>query len=276
MLARHVLRRVRLLVEMPVAERVGCQQHGAPPGRLDGFAGRLAQRVHLVQAFLGRQVIGRVVGRNADDRDVPLRTDHVQCGDGAVIDPEFRVAHHHGGQAALARLLAARFRQFDIDLQLETVAEQVREDRIDRFAGEVPDAEEMVSDLGDPVRRVDQQHVRLQFVQALARTLVGPAQRLPAAFGFRLVLRRVLAIDQMGRMRCKEARDDFAVCHGFVPHSRFPATTARPARSAPGAIGPRRPGVPKPDENRIAGRANPSRPVARPSPHCCHDRALAQ
>jgi hypothetical protein len=68
----------------------------------------------------------------------------VQCGDRAVVDAEVRVAHHLRHQAGLAALLCASLSQLDVHVQREVVAEEIREDRIDRLATQLVDTEEVM------------------------------------------------------------------------------------------------------------------------------------
>jgi len=170
------------------------------------------------------------LAENPHHRDVPLRPDHVKRRDRAVVHPELGVAHHLRDEAPCPRLLAACLGQFDVHVECERVAEQVRKDRIDGFSGELFDAQEVMAELGDPVRRMHEEHVRLQAIEALPRVLIRPSERLPAALRLGLVLRRVLAVDEMRWMGGKIARKDFTLCHDRLSHSA--ARTGIPERGA--------------------------------------------
>src|SRR5436190_11459377 len=69
-----------------------------------------------------------------------------------------------------------------------------------------------MADDGLPVRRVDEEHVRLLGEEMLARALVAPAQHFPPAFRFRLVAPVVLAINDVRGMRREQSADDFTRC----------------------------------------------------------------
>src|SRR5262249_7782804 len=118
-------------------------------------------------------------------------------------------------QPVPASLLGDHLRQLDVDLDVVVEAEQVRENRVDREPVELRHAEEMMADDSLPVRRVDQEDVRLFLAEMLARALVAPAQHLPSALRLRLVAPVVLAVDDVRWVGSEEAADDFAV----VAHS---------------------------------------------------------
>jgi hypothetical protein len=61
-------------------------------------------------------------------------------------------AHHLADDPQLVGFFAAGLGQLDVHVQAEVVAEQVREDRIDRPAFQARHTQEVVADLRDPVR----------------------------------------------------------------------------------------------------------------------------
>ena len=217
MLFGHVLGQLRFFMKMPVGQGVAGQQDGTTSGLADGLPRGATQKVHLALAFLGVKEIRRVVGGYAHHRNVPLRSDHVQRGDRSVVGPELRVAHHLADQAKIGGLFAARLGQFDVHVHAEVITEYVGEDRVDRSPGKPWHAQKVVPDLGNPMRGMHQQHVRLHAFNALACLLIRPAQRFPAAFRPRLVLRRVFAVDQMRGMRRQEAGKNHSFTHGEAP-----------------------------------------------------------
>jgi hypothetical protein len=115
------------------------------PELLDRGAGRGAERQHLRLADVVAEVPEGAVRGDADDRLVPLRVHEVAAHDRAVVDPVVRVPHHLGHEPALRCLLGHRLRELDVDVELVVVAEEVREDRVDRQVREVGHAEEVVA-----------------------------------------------------------------------------------------------------------------------------------
>ena len=198
MFLRHIFRQGRLFVKMPVAQCVGGQEHGAAAQFFNGRAGGPAQAVHFFETLFGREVIGRIIGRQPDNRDVPLGAYHMQSGDGAVVHTKIRVTHHLGVQPLLGSFRAAGFGQGHIDVQLKGIAKDIRKDGIDRFTAERGNPKKMMPLLRNPVRRVDQQHVRLEIVKTLAGALIRPAELFPAALRPGFVLGRVFSVHQVG------------------------------------------------------------------------------
>src|SRR5205085_4770370 len=111
-------------------------------------------------------------------------------------------------EPGVLRLVVDRLRELDVNVDVEVVAEEVREDRIHRESREVRHAEEVVADVRPPVRRVDYQYVILMPRERLPRALVSPSKRLPSALRLRLVLGRRLGVDEVRRVRGEETGDD--------------------------------------------------------------------
>jgi hypothetical protein len=121
---------------------------------------------------------------------------------------------------------------------LQGIAEQVGKNRVDGLAAQMRDAEKMMALLGYPVRRMDQQNVRLECIQALARPLVRPAQLLPPPFGTRLVLRWIFTVNEMWRMGREKSGDDLAHSHGCsLPKKCWPLSLSetRPSQHTSGS-----------------------------------------
>src|SRR6185369_7763471 len=115
-------------------------------------------------------------------------------------------------------------------------AEEIREDRIDGEAVKLRLPEEVMPDHGLPVRRVDEQHVRLLGQEMLARTLVAPAQHFPAALRLRFVAPVVIAVNDVRRMRREEAADDFtfhSFTHTFFASVKNSSDSKPPSRPTP-------------------------------------------
>jgi hypothetical protein len=63
---------------------------------------------------------------------------------------------------------------------------------------------------------MDEQHVGLELLDALARPFITPAQSFPATLRARLVLWRIFGVHEMRRVRRDEAGDDATLSHGTL------------------------------------------------------------
>ena len=225
MLLAHVLGRVGLLGEVAVRERVGGEHDRAAAELLDRRPRRLAEHVHLPDLLVRRRLVpvGPAVRGEPDHGEVPGGAQHVQRHDRPVVHAERGVAHGPGQQAALLRLLHDRLGQLGVDGDVVVEAEEVGEDRVDGLAAQVGHGEHVVADRGDPVRGVDDEHVRLQALELGARSLVRPPDHLPAALRPGLVLRRVLAVEELRRVGSEEAARSLRLASARDRSRRRPA-----------------------------------------------------
>ena len=153
------------------------------------------------------------IAADGDDLLVPVRIEQVARGDRAVVDAEVGIAHHLGDYSRLCGMSAHRFGQFDIDVEVVVVTEQVGEDRVDGERLEVRQAEEVGADVRLPVRREDDDGVVVDVLQLARQPLISPAQGLPSAFREGLVLLRVIGVDEVRGMRGQAAEDDLTSRH---------------------------------------------------------------
>ena len=135
----HVLGWYRFLVEVVMAQGIRRQQYRAPARSVRWPCAWLYPGCPSLPVPLPcSEVIGRIIGGDADHRDIPLRADHVQGGDGTVVHAEIRVTHHLGRQPHARGLVTTGLGQFHIHFKFKFVTEQVGKNGIDGFAIQVP------------------------------------------------------------------------------------------------------------------------------------------